>query len=1126
MFIKEYRIPLPMSVDEYKVAQLYMIQKKSLQESTGSGSAVEIIENKPYENGPGGSGQYTKKIFHIGSHLPAWLKSLLPKTALRVEEEAWNAYPYTKTRHTCPFIEKFFIDIETYYLPDNGQTENIFKLSSSERKNAEIDLIDPIKDTFPAKDYKKEEDPHIYVSSKTGRGPLADDWLAEYNDDSCLKPVMCAYKLIRVEFKYWGMQSKIESFIQNGIRNPMLVGHRQAWAWQDEWHGLTMDDIRELEKKAQIELAKKMGSLTTEGTNVQNQQHDSTEQKEISDSENDESSSGDNDEKQKLLSRNLQVECQPRRRSDVHSLTTRRRSDVHSLTMQSNQEKLLEIHMKHIEQSESDDEDEFFDCKEEVFGSTVELNDENYDNQDGGSVKLERCETITENRLENRKTLIFVIQGGSLVDHTFEHDSKQRDFETFERVFTSACNYCYPGSRSSVLFECVECPSISKDIMEQLKELHATNVDDDGGLSNSFPFTSLPLLLYQSPEFLPAVDDMIKRINTRYKDIMHNIKSSTQTEVYMIADCIGGTLLYQALSSNSSNYNDDTMSMCSEDFGSQDSVSAFASFDFAVSGVFTFGSPIGLIAFKQKLSTGKELSHLQCGQLYNLFHPFDPMSSRVEPLLDKSCSKFPASPVPAYQDFPYNNDIEYNYSALYEHEAEVSDEGERLVDRTNKLLVKQFERKISTHSIQRTAAYNNNNKEFVWWGTKRIDYVLTGPEGLQQFPVSTLMSLCYNSYWESKDLVTFILWQILYMHRTVTPCVEISDTDHFTLLQPKEKWLKKRTKMKIKNMNANHRANDIITLNGAQQFITGKFAYGPVDLAALTREKVDMYIARRPQLNDWQMIGSEQTDSHGKLMFSRFASDQEPGVYSIKMVVRGDHSQVTCNMAILTPQTEAVVFSIDGSFLASYSLRGVDPRIRGGAVDVVRYWQELGYLIIYVSSRLLFQKGQVMSWLIEHKFPFGIVSFCEHVSTDFQRHKIDFLKNIIRYENVSLHAAYGSSRDISVYISHLNLQQNHVFLIGKKTKSKKADSINWITNGYAEHLKDVKKSALSRRSHNKNAFLALGDFGQNVTTDQQQNRKKSPHGSDDESVQNMQRNHSLGHSFIRSFRHKSPQQQQ
>ena len=52
---------------------------------------------------------------------------------------------------------------------------------------------------------------------------------------------------------------------------------------------------------------------------------------------------------------------------------------------------------------------------------------------------------------------------------------------------------------------------------------------------------------------------------------------------------------------------------------------------------------------------------------------------------------------------------------------------------------------------------------------------------------------------------------------------------------------------------------------------------------------------------------------------------------------RGDHSSINCNMAVLPPQTEAVVFSIDGSFLASYSIRGVDPKIRGGAVDVVRW---------------------------------------------------------------------------------------------------------------------------------------------------------------------------------------------
>lgn len=31
----------------------------------------------------------------------------------------------------------------------------------------------------------------------------------------------------------------------------MLRAHRQAWAWQDEWHGLTMEDIRQIERQTQ-----------------------------------------------------------------------------------------------------------------------------------------------------------------------------------------------------------------------------------------------------------------------------------------------------------------------------------------------------------------------------------------------------------------------------------------------------------------------------------------------------------------------------------------------------------------------------------------------------------------------------------------------------------------------------------------------------------------------------------------------------------------------------------------------------------------------------------------------------------------------------------------------------------
>ena len=69
--------------------------------------------------------------------LSGWLKALVPKTAFCVEEEAWNAYPYTKTRYTCSMIDKFNIEVETVYTNDGGHQENVFDLSKADRKMME-----------------------------------------------------------------------------------------------------------------------------------------------------------------------------------------------------------------------------------------------------------------------------------------------------------------------------------------------------------------------------------------------------------------------------------------------------------------------------------------------------------------------------------------------------------------------------------------------------------------------------------------------------------------------------------------------------------------------------------------------------------------------------------------------------------------------------------------------------------------------------------------------------------------------------------------------------------------------------------------------------------------------------
>jgi len=64
--------------------------------------------------------------------VPGWFRAILPKSALIVEEEAWNAYPYTKTIYRCPFIEKFVLEIETVYHNDDGSQENVFNLCSKD----------------------------------------------------------------------------------------------------------------------------------------------------------------------------------------------------------------------------------------------------------------------------------------------------------------------------------------------------------------------------------------------------------------------------------------------------------------------------------------------------------------------------------------------------------------------------------------------------------------------------------------------------------------------------------------------------------------------------------------------------------------------------------------------------------------------------------------------------------------------------------------------------------------------------------------------------------------------------------------------------------------------------------
>ena len=119
---KEYRIVLPVSLEEYRCAQVYMTSRTSLTEASApEGAGVEILANRPAQHPKLGAAQYTKKVFHIDKRFPSWLRMIAPKSGSHLIEESYNAFPRTITEITFPMFSSFRIIVESHHLPDRGK---------------------------------------------------------------------------------------------------------------------------------------------------------------------------------------------------------------------------------------------------------------------------------------------------------------------------------------------------------------------------------------------------------------------------------------------------------------------------------------------------------------------------------------------------------------------------------------------------------------------------------------------------------------------------------------------------------------------------------------------------------------------------------------------------------------------------------------------------------------------------------------------------------------------------------------------------------------------------------------------------------------------------------------------
>ena len=208
-------------------------------------ASTQLIKHMPENEDKSKYGQYTHKLYRVASKVPWFVRKIVPKDSLIMKEKCWNIYPQVKTVVTNQYFRSNFrleLDTITRECVDCEAEFNVHNLTPEQLDKREIVVVD-ISEPSTFGQYKEEEDPTLFKSQKTGRGPLVrGEWMKTQ------KPMICVYKLLLIEFKVFGLQTRFENYFKNAYKQMFLTFHRQIFCWIDNWIELTLDDVRKIEE--------------------------------------------------------------------------------------------------------------------------------------------------------------------------------------------------------------------------------------------------------------------------------------------------------------------------------------------------------------------------------------------------------------------------------------------------------------------------------------------------------------------------------------------------------------------------------------------------------------------------------------------------------------------------------------------------------------------------------------------------------------------------------------------------------------------------------------------------------------------------------------------------------------
>ena len=201
MRVTEYRIPMPISVDEFRMGLRYANWRSQAELSKGQSEGGETLERENFWHETYGEGRWNRTRIRLGDRVPRWVVSMAPPASLEIEENCWCSHPYCKTVLSAPYFSKFRLEILTLCCEEE-ELPNALALSDADLAMRRIEHIDIAQDPVPRSDYRADLDPTLYRSAKTGRGPLSHSWLSQAR----ATPSCCVYKVVRAQCAYWGVQ--------------------------------------------------------------------------------------------------------------------------------------------------------------------------------------------------------------------------------------------------------------------------------------------------------------------------------------------------------------------------------------------------------------------------------------------------------------------------------------------------------------------------------------------------------------------------------------------------------------------------------------------------------------------------------------------------------------------------------------------------------------------------------------------------------------------------------------------------------------------------------------------------------------------------------------------------------